>query len=64
MVLHLCNAAWVKTPMKKKHVLTKERKVLKVEQSHHEHGGGNKGQRNCNLEKTVAGKTELSHEHI
>lgn len=50
--------SWVKTPMKKKHVVTKERKVLNVEQSHHEHGGGFKGKRNCNLEKSVAAPEE------
>ncbi|KAL8091240.1 uncharacterized protein LOC141696933 [Apium graveolens] len=50
--------SWVKTPMKKNHVVTKERKVLKVEQSHHEHGGGGKGQGNCILEKSVAAPEE------
>ncbi|KAL6567967.1 hypothetical protein OROGR_001635 [Orobanche gracilis] len=50
--------SWAKTPMKNKHVVTKERKVLKFEQSHHQHGGGGKGQRNCNLEKSVAAPEE------
>ncbi|KAL6573708.1 hypothetical protein OROHE_002167 [Orobanche hederae] len=51
--------SWVKAPMKEKHVVTKERKVLKAEQSsHHEHGGGGKGQRDCNLEKSVAAPEE------
>lgn len=43
--------SWVDAPLKKKLVVTKESKVLKAEQSQHEHGGGSKG---LNLEKSLS----------
>lgn len=56
LVLHICNAAWVKAPLKKRQVVKKETKAVKAEQTLHELSGRSKGRRDCNLEKVVAGK--------
>lgn len=56
MVLHLCDAACVKVPLKEKQVVTKAREAVRAdEQSLHENGGRSKGQSYSNLEKILAG---------
>lgn len=63
IVLYLCIVAWVKEPLKKKQVAN-ERKTFKAEQIQHDHASGSKGQGDCKWEKNVAGKADLSHDHM
>lgn len=61
IVLYLCNAAWVKEPLKKKQVAV-EKKTFKAEQIPHDHASGSKGLGDCIQDKIVAGKANLSHD--
>lgn len=64
IVFHLCNAAWVTAPLKKKQAAAKEREALKTdEQSQHEDGGGSEGQMDGYVQKILAGKIESLHDH-